>query len=170
MKLDHSTDIINAVKRVTMGIPSLADESIIEVLANAFCVDLDVDTHLECSITDAASEQSLLMSVTCWAALFSLRYSNHRFDSWMMSVIWRRSLSIWQPLKWSRSFSCEAFPAMMQSLQGISQPACSGCAQLFPDAWVRGQCWLLTYMRICSGSSCTSEQLAQTIHQNCHPK
>ena len=38
-----------------------------------------------------------------------------------------------------------------------------------PAAWVRGQCWLLTYMRVCSGSSCTSAQLAQTIHQNYHP-
>ena len=72
LQLDHSTDVANAVRRVLMGIPSLADDSIIEVLAEAFCVGMDVDTP--------SGVQHHRCGFKAIAAQVCDRCSNHRFD------------------------------------------------------------------------------------------
>ena len=72
LKLDHSTDIVNAVRRVMMGVPSLADDSIIEVLAKAFCVGMDIDTpsgvqHHRCGFKAIAAQVIDLLGSTLFA-------------------------------------------------------------------------------------------------------
>ena len=81
LKLGHSTDAVNAVRRVQMGVPSLADESIIEVLAKAFCVGMDVDTpsgvqHHRCGFKAIAAQVPELLSSNLFAEVLesSIRF------------------------------------------------------------------------------------------------
>ena len=81
LKLDHSTDIVNSVRRIQMGVPSLATEAIIEVLAKAFCVGMDVDTpsgvqHHRCGFKAIAAQVRDLLSSTLFAEVLesSIRF------------------------------------------------------------------------------------------------